>query len=468
MSSVTGIEIGPDGCVLVSAALRGLQPTVSTARVVTPAEWSDDPERLAGVLRLLRRTNRLPNRARVVAWAAASTPKQVGVAEVPVLQAFIAAGFEIGSVISPAQALARVVRGRRATSTAVAAVSLNSHGSALAIVRGDEVLYSRVFEWALGKPFTASRPELLERYLLISQLAPHLQHAIQLVRPVHGVAVTSAVACGNLRALRSLTMALIEEMDIEVETLDSPDLLDPNQPLRARLTDSVAALQLAAAAASFEESHSPIEFRDVTRTQAAATLEDLPPTIAERSITPPLIRAGAVAALVLGAAWSVLRLAAPLPAISIVTAQARAQFESSRAAEAPRPPASSDAMAPASSPMSQAADVSSADRPSSARLPVPEPRTEATMGRVSPTAGASGSAGLDRDAPVPEVDGIIVSGERRIAIVGGAVVSEGDRVGPRAVARIERDGVVLRELSGREMFVPVRMRRFTSAVRERL
>jgi hypothetical protein len=66
------------------------------------------------------------------------------------------------------------------------------------------------------------------------------------------------------------------------------------------------------------------------------------------------------------------------------------------------------------------------------------------------------------------VDGIIVSGERRIAIVGGAVVSEGDRVGPRAVARIERDGVVLRELSGREMFVPVRMRRFTSAVRERL
>jgi hypothetical protein len=63
---------------------------------------------------------------------------------------------------------------------------------------------------------------------------------------------------------------------------------------------------------------------------------------------------------------------------------------------------------------------------------------------------------------VPEVDGVIISGERRIAIVGGTIVSPGDRVGPRAVARIERDGVVLRELSGREMFVPVRTRRFTS------
>ena len=165
MSSVTGIEIGPNYCVLVSAGQRGSRLTVSTARVVTPAEWSDDPERLAGVLRLVRRTNRLPNRARVVAWAAAPSPKPVGVAELPMLQSFMAAGFEIGSVMPPAQALSRVVRARRAASGggAVAALSLNSHGVALAIVRGDEVLYSRVFEWVLGKPFSGSRSELLER-----------------------------------------------------------------------------------------------------------------------------------------------------------------------------------------------------------------------------------------------------------------------------------------------------------------
>ena len=69
--------------------------------------------------------------------------------------------------------------------------------------------------------------ELLDRYLLVSQIAPQLQHVIDLVRPVYGVTVTSVVACGNLPDLRSLAMLLIEEMDLEVETLDSAELLEP-------------------------------------------------------------------------------------------------------------------------------------------------------------------------------------------------------------------------------------------------
>ena len=86
------------------------------------------------------------------------------------------------------------------------------------------------FEWSLGTPFVtgARRSELLDRYLLVSQLAPQLQHVIDLVRPVYGVTVTSVVACGNLPDLRSLAMLLIEEMDFEVETLDSAELLDPD------------------------------------------------------------------------------------------------------------------------------------------------------------------------------------------------------------------------------------------------
>ena len=72
-----------------------------------------------------------------------------------------------------------------------------------------------------------ARPELLDRYLVVSQLAPQLQHVIELVRPVYGVARhlgrRSAGTCPNLR---SLSMLLIEELDFEVETLDSADLLD--------------------------------------------------------------------------------------------------------------------------------------------------------------------------------------------------------------------------------------------------
>ena len=53
----------------------------------------------------------------------------------------------------------------------------------------------------------------------------------------------------------------------------------------------------------------------------------------------------------------------------------------------------------------------------------------------------------------------MISGPRRLAIVGGAVVAAGDSVGTRAVARIERDGVVLREPSGREIYVAIRPRK---------
>jgi hypothetical protein len=61
-----------------------------------------------------------------------------------------------------------------------------------------------------------------------------------------------------------------------------------------------------------------------------------------------------------------------------------------------------------------------------------------------------------RPVPVPEVEGIVISGENRLALVSGIIVERGDRVGFRAVSRIERDGVVLREPNGGEIFVPVR------------
>lgn len=60
--------------------------------------------------------------------------------------------------------------------------------------------------------------------------------------------------------------------------------------------------------------------------------------------------------------------------------------------------------------------------------------------------------------PIPAVDSILVSNERRVAIVGGQIVSVGDRVGSRLVAGIERDVVVLQEPSGYRIFVRLRRR----------
>jgi hypothetical protein len=53
----------------------------------------------------------------------------------------------------------------------------------------------------------------------------------------------------------------------------------------------------------------------------------------------------------------------------------------------------------------------------------------------------------------------MIAGPHRLAIVGGTVVAPGDPIGSRAIARIERDGVVLREPSGREVYVAIRPRK---------
>ena len=56
------------------------------------------------------------------------------------------------------------------------------------------------------------------------------------------------------------------------------------------------------------------------------------------------------------------------------------------------------------------------------------------------------------------VNSILVAPDRRLAVVAGEIVHEGDRVGRRVLIRIERDALVLREPSGHEVRVPIRRR----------
>jgi hypothetical protein len=53
----------------------------------------------------------------------------------------------------------------------------------------------------------------------------------------------------------------------------------------------------------------------------------------------------------------------------------------------------------------------------------------------------------------------MIAPTRRLAIVDGNVVELGDHVGSREVSRIERDGVVLVEPSGRSVYVAIRTRK---------
>ena len=437
MSGVTGIELGPNYCVLVRGGHAGSQQTVSTASTLLLSASSGDRQSRVDRLREARERGDFPSRARVVAWRSGSPTAPNDIAA---LAALAEAGFEIGLVLSPSQALGRMVRARStvaSTGTAVAALSLNNHGAAIAIVAGAEVICSRVFEWPLGVPFEGERSALLDRYLLVSQLAPQLQHVIELVRPVNGVTVTSVLVSGNLPDLRSLAMLLIEELDIEVETLDSAELLEPGAA--DAFGEAVASLQLAAAVASSGEPRVAVRPQGEPAADLEAASEE--PRAQPVWPWPRLQSLAALVVLAFSSAWSFTQVVGSSPALRIF---------------------------PAGIEQVLVADVKPAEPAPEPALPLielaePALDVEATAGRAKDVVhraaiGRRPAAVRDRP-PLPSVDGIMIAGSRRLAIVDGTVVAAGDAVGVRAIARIERDGVVLREPSGRETYVAVRPRK---------
>ena len=462
MSGVTGIELGPDYCVLVRGGRLGSHRTVSAASTILPSAWPTDPHALVERLHEARRRNDLPSRARVVAWGPRPA-SDATMSDDATLAPLREAGFDVVSVLSPAQALARVVHARQVgapAGTAVAALSLNSHGGAIAIVAGTEVIQSRVFEWSLGTPFTGkhgARSELLDRYLIVSQIAPLLQHVIDLVRPAYGATVTSVVACGNLPNLRSLAMLLIEEMDIEVETLDSAELLDPSVP-PGTLADTVASLQMAAAVASSGENRVPLH-ADTDPAPAAGTASD---EHARRRARPALSSSNgpgsrlqslaALVVLVFCAAWPFMQVAGSSPARPIFPHG----IEQVIVAGAPDQPGLHEPGAEATTGRADAVEHGPGGEAAPGSVPpgaLPELSVRPSVSRRVPAAAP------ERGLPLPAVDGILIAGPHRLAIVGGNVVAAGDAVGTRAIARIERDGVVLREPSGREVYVAIRPRK---------
>ena len=144
----------------------------------------------------------------------------------------VEAGFDVGAVLHRRRrSLASCARARSdaAPERRRRAVAEHARRRARHRVRRQRSSHSRVVRMAAGH--AVHRRAFGTARALPSRLPDRaaVAHVIELVRPVHGVTVTSVVACGNLPNLRSLAMLLIEEMDLEVETLDSDELLDPSR-----------------------------------------------------------------------------------------------------------------------------------------------------------------------------------------------------------------------------------------------
>jgi hypothetical protein len=253
MASTTGIELGRESCVLVGIrASRAGTADVRALHVIEPGAWPTTDLALIETLRSVRGAKGFPRSARIVAWGlpddSAGDKATVRALQRPV----VAAGFRVESILTPPQALALLAasRPRHAGDGAVAWLGLNRHGAAIAIVRDGELLFARTFEWAFSTGVMSGKAQLLQRYSLVAQLAPEVHRGIAAVRASRRIAVDAAVTCGDLPDLRSLTMPLIEELDLEVETLDSTEGLRAIGTARAeRFAESAPAIRLACAAA---------------------------------------------------------------------------------------------------------------------------------------------------------------------------------------------------------------------------
>jgi hypothetical protein len=528
MRRSTGIELGPESCVLV-AARRGRSDTdVSAAHVIEPAAWPSHDVVVTSTLRNARRANRLPRRAAVIVWG---LPDDAGTHEPSTRAAVrpvVAAGFNVRLVLTPPQALAALAATRPGNDpdAAVAWMALNTYGVALAIVRRGELLFSRTFDWAYRPGVDSSRQQLLQRYALVAHLAPEVQRGIAAVRAAHGVTVERAVTCGNLPELRSLTMPLIEELDLEVETLDSTEGLRPVSRARAdRFAESAPALRLAAAAAVAAAPVAPRKAGGLLRTAAAvlvvaglgwlgyaiylAQLDEraqgvLPPVVSrgpDGPPAPPVPQAPVAQPDSIAPAEPLPPAGAPFPAVETPPAVERGR-PPAVSPGTPEVPSVADAqpalqVAPPVSPPPQVPPrpdptpaappvtppVQAPPRPDPAPLarpvaptplPAQVPDAEPQLPAIpevaplplpvppTPALGVRPPAPL-KD-PLPRIESILIDHNRRLAIVDGRIVGVGDPVGPRVVVQIEAEAVVLREPSGLDVRVPLRSGRQTTGL----
>jgi hypothetical protein len=476
MGSVTGIEFGGDSCVLVRVSGGRDAIRLSGVGGIWAQDW-DSAVPLVENLRSARRSGRFPRHARVVAWdlhesASASDPLTRAV-----LAPLDEAGFVVDAVLSPADALCALAERRPKSAGRAGEVwlALNRQRVAMAIVESGRLLYSRAFDWHY-KPAATQREDLLQRYSLVAHLAPEVRHGIDVVRAEHGANVNAIITCGDLPELRSLTMPLIEELDIEVETLDTMEGIElEGAAAREVSAEQAPALRLACAAASAAAGSGTGRWR--------------------------LVAAAAILLAILAGAWTMTRARSGPPAAHGPQEHSVHPAGSATPAQ-PAGTTVTEGTAGVTSPAPKSAPATASERPA----PTPLEATAATTGRTPPppepatptdapaaTSPARTSAGsaevkpyqtpgqVTRDnaplsrnpaaspaapstarrvaplsRPLPVVNSILVAPDRRLAVLDGEIVREGDAVGPRVVARIERDAVVLREPSGHEVRVPIR------------
>jgi hypothetical protein len=282
MRSITAVEIGADMCVLARTSVKSGAVQLWSAETLDPAAFPGVGAFTTAV-RKTRRAAGLPRRCRAVVWGLPDGARRRDPLVAPLIEPLTNAGFKVVKVVTPCNALGALARLRVSrTGGAMCWLGINRNAVALVVVRPGKLLYSHSFAWDSNVGATGSQARLLQRYSLVAHLAPEIRRALAAARQ-KGTTVDGIVTCGNLPDLRSLTMPLIEELDMEVETLDSLEGLVVQPDAVNTFTASAPSLRLACAGTIARETRSLLDEggrRRVRRTTRAAAVLKIAAVIA--------------------------------------------------------------------------------------------------------------------------------------------------------------------------------------------
>ena len=165
-----------------------------------------------------RRAKGAPTRSVVVALA--STPGLVSAT-----RWLAAQGVRVQSIVTPALALMSLARLRReftAPDRVETYVALEETTTAVALVRNGLLLAASELSWG----YQDHRGMTLPREEIAGRLADEIERFLA-ARSARPDVLAQVCICGGLPELRSMAIRLMEQLDVEVETLDSLFGIDP-------------------------------------------------------------------------------------------------------------------------------------------------------------------------------------------------------------------------------------------------
>ena len=351
----------------------------------------------------------------------------------------VKAGIKIDAVLTPAAALWSLARLRRAIDQRddppgdEAFVVLEEGVGAAALIHGGAMLAARTLPWGFVDA-SSGRRLLRPRQEVATRLAGDLAEFLSASRR-DPAGLSQISVCGAMPDLRSMTAQLVERLDVEVEPLDSMFGINPRLPDQ-QFSERVAEMRLAWAAAADERPS-----LDLFRARRTGAGRKYRSRVA--------IAAGLVAGL--GVGWLVQQRWGP------VAARPRPTFTPGR----PAPPPLAIAQAPVAAPAPVAAAIAPtadsiavpgllrAEEPAAAPPP-PEPAPLDVPRRPEPVPATRPSRPAETPLAFDANLGTILFGsERRLAIVDGRIVGEGDEVRGARVVEISQNAVLLRDAQGR-------------------